>query len=410
MSFEKSGGALFPDGYKKCPLIPGYPWICAVRSCRQVYRTHFGLGNHFKMTHKRFLFNDNMDGTLSVIGSYSKRSQPGHCFPVVVSRRPLDPNEPPIMEPTEPRKGITPTASQTKAESESEDLDADDFVTGDLDISTRPAVPPELAQSGNADGMWEYVRPFLTKHRDSIPVLNWVRHVIHLPRVRDIKWNEPRIKDLPYRDSHPRDITALIVQVTGVEAPMPCTACVQGKGPFKGCIMISPQASQESRDHVLACANCYYHCGQSMCSHCSGVVPRRRDRRDRLTHKKKIYNVKVLSDRARGAVKTPKTGQQQQLSRTTGGTSLEETPQLNMRVYQPSDIHYLEMASKDRAYKVIRGKHGESISMCGALIPEGYDLDRAVSGRPWVCPIRSCRAVFKKIAGLGSHFCVSPAQ
>lgn len=408
ISFDKSGGALFPDGYQRCAEIPGYSWICAVRSCRQVYKTHFGLGNHFKMTHKRFMLNDNLDGTLSVVGSYNKRSQPGTCFPVVVSRRPLDPKEPPMVEPTEPTgKGRhAPTAFRTKAESESEDVDADNLVTGDIDVPARPAVPPKVIQSGNADEMWKYIRPFLTKHQDSIPVLNWVCHVIHLPRVRDIKWNEPRIKDLPYHDSHPRDITALIVQVTGVEAPTPCTACLQGRGPFEGCIMISPQASQESRDHVLACANCYYHCGQSSCSHCSGLVSRRRDRHERLTHKKKIYNVKVLSDRARGAVKAPKTGQQQQQSRTTGDNSLEEASQLNGRVYQPSEIHSLEMASKDRAYKVITGKDGESISMCGALIPEGYDLDRAVPGRPWVCPIRSCRAVFKKIAGLGSHFSV----
>lgn len=383
-----------------------------MRSCRQVYKTHFGLGNHFKMSHKRFMFNDNMDGTLSVVGSYSKRSQLGNCFPVVVSRRPLDPKEPPMVEPTEPTgKGrLTATASRTKAGSESEDLDAAGFVSGDIDVPARPAAAPKAIQPGNAGEMWKYIRPFLTKHQDSVPVLNWVPHVIHLPRVRDIKWNEPRTKDLPYRDSHPRDVTALIVQVTGVEASMACTACAQGKGPFDGCVMISPQASQESRDHVLACANCYYHSGQSMCSHCMDVVPRRRDRRERLTHKKKIYNVKVLSDRARGAVKAPKTGQQQLTYRATGSNSLEETSQPKLRAYEPSEIHALEMASKDRAYKVIRGKDGEPISMCGALIPEGYDLDRAVPGRPWVCPIRSCRAVFKKITGLGSHFSVRLAH
>lgn len=267
------------------------------------------------------------------------------------------------------------------------------------------------SDSGNTDEMWKYILPFLTRHQDSIPVNNWVRHVIHLPRVRDIKWNEPRIKDFPYLDSHPRDITALIVQVTGVEATVPCAACAQGRGPFKGCIMISPQASQESRDHVLACANCYYHCGQSMCSHRTTSVEHRRDKSERLTHKKKIYNVKVLSDRARGAGKALKTDQHQhqQASRITGDISVEETPQINLRIYQPSEIRHFEMAFKDRSYKMIRGKDGEFISMCGALIPEGYDLDRAVPGRPWVCPIRSCRAVFKKIAGLGSHFSVSLA-
>lgn len=291
-------------------------------------------------------------------------------------------------------------------------------VSSSSSLESSPAADEELAvalpsDSGSADEMWKYILPFLTRHQDSIPVKNWVRHVIHLPRVRDIKWNEPRIKEFPYVDSHPRDITALIVQVTGVEATIPCASCAQGKGPFNGCIMISPQASQESRDHVLACANCYYHCGQSMCSHCTTTVERRRDRSERLTHKKKIYNVKVLSDRARGAGKAFKTDQHQpqhqQASRIAGDISVEETPQLNLRIYQPSEIRNFEMACKDRSYKMYRGKDKEFISMCGALIPEGYDLDRAVPGRPWVCPIRSCRAVFKKIAGLGSHFSVSLA-
>lgn len=305
---------------------------------------------------------------------------------------------------------------------ESDDGDETDDDVGTVSSSPSPESSPAAdekpvvappSDSGNTDEMWKYILPFLTRHQDSIPAKNWVRHVIHLPRVRDIKWNEPRIKDFPYLDSHPRDITALIVQVTGVEATIPCAACAQGKGPFIGCIMISPQASQESRDHVLACANCLYHCGQSMCSHNTTSVERRRDRLERLTHKKKIYNVKVLSDRARGAGKALKTdqhqhqNQHQQASRIAGDISVEEAPQLNLRIYQPSEIRNSEMASKDRSYKMIRGKDGEFISMCGALIPEGYDLDGAVPGRPWVCPIRSCRAVFKKIAGLGSHFSVS---
>lgn len=351
-----------------------------------------------------------MDGTLSIVGSYSKRSQPGSYLPVVVSRRPLDPGEPAMIEPTESTaKGKFPSeASPNKPVSESGDLDTDTFVTADIVDPAQLAGPPELVQPGNADEMWQYIRPFLTEHRDSAPTGNWINHVIHLPRVRDIKWNEPRIKELPYRDTHPRDITALIVQVTGVEAQTPCKACAQGRGPFDGCVRISPQASQESRSYVLACANCYYHCGQSKCSHCADAVPRRnRERRERLTNKKTTYNVKILSDKARGALKTPKSGLQLQESRAVVDNSEEETSQSSVKVYQPAEIRSLEMASKDRAYKMIWGKHGESISMCGALIPEGYDLDRAVPGRPWVCPIRSCRAVFKKIAGLGSHFCVS---
>lgn len=65
------------------------------------------------------------------------------------------------------------------------------------------------------------------------------------------------------------------------------------------------------------------------------------------------------------------------------------------------------MADKSRTYKVIKGKNGENILMHGALIPEHYDLDRTIPGYPWICPVRSCRFVFKRIANLGSHFVVS---
>ncbi|KAG8160388.1 hypothetical protein KVR01_009924 [Diaporthe batatas] len=408
-----NGGALFPDGYQKSTRFAGSSWICPVRSCRQVHKTAFSLGDHFKVKHKRFMFNDNMDGTLSVVGSYSKRSQPGKHLPVVVSRRPLDPREPPMAEAMEPtgRDRFPSDAIQAESDSESESLDPETLVTGDIEDPARPAGPSQVLRRGSAHEMWQYIRPFLTNHRDSSPTGNWIQDVVRLPRVRDIKWNEPRIKELPYMDTHLRDITALIIQVTGVEAPTPCAACAQGRGPFNGCVRISPQASQESRNSVLACANCYYHCNQSKCSHCAAAVPRRdRQRRERLRDKKTIYNVKVLSDRARGrargAIRLEKPVKEPRASRTTVDNSPEETSHPRVKIYQPDEIHSLEMASKDRAYKMIRGEHGEPISMCGALIPDRYDLDRTVPGRPWVCPIRSCRAAFKKIVGLGSHFAV----
>lgn len=68
------------------------------------------------------------------------------------------------------------------------------------------------------------------------------------------------------------------------------------------------------------------------------------------------------------------------------------------------------MATGDRTYKVIKGRDGENILMHGALVPEKYDLDRTVPGYPWICPVRECRLVFKRIANLGSHFVVSSAS
>lgn len=54
LPIEKSDGALFPDGYQRCTRVAGSSWICAVRSCRQLYRSHWDLGAHFKVIHKRW--------------------------------------------------------------------------------------------------------------------------------------------------------------------------------------------------------------------------------------------------------------------------------------------------------------------------------------------------------------------
>ncbi|KAK7747851.1 hypothetical protein SLS53_001100 [Cytospora paraplurivora] len=404
IAFKKSGGAIFPEGYQKCTEIPERPWICPVRSCRLVYKTYLGLGNHFKFTHKKAMFNDNMDGTLSLVGSYLQKNESGKSPPVVVSKRPLDPKEPPMIEPTIPIKNGNEKASSAPrtallARSRDEEriaMAGPDTVTPE---SVRNAGSFAKAETGNSEKMWEYILPFLKVHK-TIPKINWVRHVIHLPRVRDLKWNEERIKDHPYRDSHPRDITALILYITGVETPTPCSSCVEGKGPFLGCIMISPAASEEAKASVLACANCYYHCGQSQCSN------NPENRRSRDSQLKKSYNLKLLSDKAAGRVAATTTSESRESSTKLRTPVPSATPshQHHLKVLEPSEINNIEMASESRTYKVIHGKDGEMIQMHGALIPEKYDLDRTIPGYPWICPVRSCRMVFKRITNLGGHF------
>lgn len=49
------------------------------------------------------MLNDNMDGTLSIIGTYTQQNSQKRNPPVVVSKRPLDPTEPPMAEPSVPK-------------------------------------------------------------------------------------------------------------------------------------------------------------------------------------------------------------------------------------------------------------------------------------------------------------------
>lgn len=77
-----------------------------------------------------------------------------------------------------------------------------------------------------------------------------------------------------------------------------------------------------------------------------------------------------------------------------------------LRLFSPSEIRPIEMATEDRKYKVITGPGGDTILTCGALLPRNYERDTTIPGYPWICPIRSCRCVFMKIISLGSHFVV----
>lgn len=109
------------------------------------------------------------------------------------------------------------------------------------------------------------------------------------------------------------------------------------------------------------------------------------------------YNVKHSSDVARRFVKAPANLQ---------AVSDEAPARRSFKLYKPSEFTVIEKASTDRTYKVIKTKNGADESMRGALIPEKYDLDHTVAGYPWICPVRSCRKVFKKIFSIGSHFVV----
>ena len=38
------------------------------------------------------------------------------------------------------------------------------------------------------------------------------------------------------------------------------------------------------------------------------------------------------------------------------------------------------------------------------MLPGGYEDDTTVPGRPWICPVRSCRRLFKTPPDFGNHF------
>lgn len=90
----------------------------------------------------------------------------------------------------------------------------------------------------------------------------------------------------------------------------------------------------------------------------------------------------------------------------------------------PGESRRLDMANPDRPYHMWRGKQshlctspgcflpltitadesGTLIPLKNVLIPDGYKHDTTISDRPWICPVRSCRRLFKAPVDFGNHF------
>ncbi|KAH6640244.1 hypothetical protein F5144DRAFT_88768 [Chaetomium tenue] len=70
----------------------------------------------------------------------------------------------------------------------------------------------------------------------------------------------------------------------------------------------------------------------------------------------------------------------------------------------PGESRRLDMANPDRPYHMWRDESGTLISLKNVLIPDGYKHDTTISDRPWICPVRSCRRLFKAPVDFGNHF------
>ncbi|KAK4159973.1 hypothetical protein QBC43DRAFT_326194 [Cladorrhinum sp. PSN259] len=90
-----TNGALLPAGYKQFDS-PDFPWICPIRSCRELFVTIFGLGKHFNTSHRASRLNDNIDGTFTELSKYATATSGDGVAcggypkpPIVVAKRAL---------------------------------------------------------------------------------------------------------------------------------------------------------------------------------------------------------------------------------------------------------------------------------------------------------------------------------
>ena len=243
---------------------------------------------------------------------------------------------------------VPPPQLPSKALREPTAKPSDDTVA----LPSKGKVSPAANQS-DATKMWNYIRPFLIRNKTEPPKLGWVPELISLRRVRDLAWNTEWTEANPYVDSTGKDVSAMILYLTGERAPTPCTRCETGRGPFKGCIMISKAAPENARNAITSCANCLYHQGQTWCSHnpasrarISGIGP-----------------AAESSPAASGTSSTPEISNLALIRSdiTPASNPAHLTPaqrNLPRPVLKPSEVNVIEMANSDRPYKMLLGEFG----------------------------------------------------
>lgn len=165
--------------------------------------------------------NDNGDGTLSVV-KYRKGT--GSCPAIVVSRTP---------QPPRPSTTTTATTTPSLPASSVGDSATPSLLNG---VTSYASQRLHAAAAAPATSTWDIIHPHLGPIPYSpIPQKGHVQGLLPLPRKRDVEFNSQSNK---FFVSRPQDISAMIIQITGNEAPTACTRCRQGKGPFVGCIEV----------------------------------------------------------------------------------------------------------------------------------------------------------------------------
>ncbi|KAK4458086.1 hypothetical protein QBC42DRAFT_349914 [Cladorrhinum samala] len=365
-------GALIPLGYELYNATPHHPWICPIRSCRNLFPNIVKLGGHFVRQHRGALLHDNQDGTLTERG---KDANPINKPAVVISRGPPDQNEPPMLPPSYPNRDNTVKSNE-------------EIKVVKQQLETSKIQPREV---------WDFLQPYLTKHKGlDIPESGYVQSLLGLPRLRDFDWNECRLVDHPYLDSKPRDISPLIIQVTGDLAPEPCARCASGRGLFKSCVMVSSEAPIEPLKNIVSCANCFYHCGQTYCSLKEWGAAR-------------ANRIIAASKRATGPVTTEPppscVGPDSSVAQMTEVLEeVNEHPEEGQKVGSVGYKVILEMAEPGRPYNMWPDENGNLSPLPGVLLPTGYQLDKTDPVRPWLCPVTTCTKAFQKLKDFGFHF------
>ncbi|MBE3045667.1 DUF3716 domain-containing protein [Candidatus Bathyarchaeota archaeon] len=224
--------------------------------------------------HRLVNLNDNGDGTLSVVGKY--KSTTGQITGRVVSRKPLDPSEPPmpIPKPPENQRPLTttpgrpspPAAPQRPTTATSGRSTRVIPPRADL-LSTGPSTQSSSALSPAFDlgtKPMAYLQSVLPKTFNFFGAFHVTKEgplLLQLPikRRATAEWIE-RITSL--KVSAPRCLIALLLFLTGTAAEDPCPTCTTSDT-GEECIISGPSFPPFAVDRFAgSCAACLYRCNR----------------------------------------------------------------------------------------------------------------------------------------------------
>lgn len=235
----------------------------AIESCRLVVLADAGFF-FLQRRHWANLLNDNLDGTLSELGTYTSPVSGKTTLPaIVISQKPLDPSEGPLAEPKLP--------AQSKGDKFPSTLGAAISPQESGVSATITAAETAAASRGRVGKFWDYLLPFLPEGSSQIPPTPKIHTLLELPRKRLVGWRDDRIKRR--LDNHEDQLLGIIVHIVGStrkgvspdSGDVMCTNCMSGLGPFpfKGCQTLPGVLSDLADD---CCANCLFGDSRATCS------------------------------------------------------------------------------------------------------------------------------------------------
>ncbi|POR35881.1 Uncharacterized protein TPAR_03934 [Tolypocladium paradoxum] len=264
---EGGRGTIIPTNYKLHD--PPLRHICPVRDCRRLLKNMTALGGHFTAAHKGGKFNDNGDGTLTLVDTY--KNPVGYSPGIVISQNPLPLNAPPPVEPSVPpwnsshKRPVWPAPGSKMPR----------YVLGASGIAAKPPLPSPPAPKETAVPLPGALRP-VQGTNDVISYLHsFLSKTQTVPYRPDIRFMEslPRLRSLP--DSwikHHRGgylpisfYASALAYLTGDEVTV--GACTQNMGSTARlsdvCIALPSSLPQYARKEFTklstTCVGCHYY-------------------------------------------------------------------------------------------------------------------------------------------------------